>query len=275
MKAFQEKILSHDQKSLYAFQRNAANYDFSWHIHAEYEIVYILEGFGVRYIGNSVEQYNAPEIVFIPPDVPHTWCSAADSHTNVAYVVQFEENCLGRKWYELPEFNSLKPLLTSSTSVIVKNCTTLLNSFQKVCQTQNLPRVSAFIELLDQINKANKRPLGSLHILESNLLNSRIDKILAWIHQHYTKEFTLEKLADDMSMSSYQLRTLFKKHIHKSVIQYTKELRVFEACKLMRNVDYSISHISALCGFNNLSYFNRTFRHITGMTPREYRQSFV
>ena len=275
MKAFQEKILSHDQKSLYAFQRNAANYDFSWHIHAEYEIVYILEGFGVRYIGNSVEQYSAPEIVFISPDVPHTWCSAADSHTNVAYVVQFKENCLGKKWYELPEFNSLKPLLAPSTSVIVKDCATLRDSFQKVCQTQELSQVSAFIELLDHINKANKRPLGSLHTLESSLLNSRIDKILAWIHQHYTKEFTLEQLANDMSMSSYQLRALFKKHIHKSVIQYTKELRVFEACKLMRNVDYSISHISELCGFNNLSYFNRTFRHITGMTPREYRQSFV
>ena len=33
-----------------------------------------------------------------------------------------------------------------------------------------------------------------------------------------------------------------------------------------------ISEIASLCGFNSISYFNRTFLKITGMTPSAYRK---
>ena len=66
----------------------------------------------------------------------------------------------------------------------------------------------------------------------------------------------------------------FKIAMNKSVLQYANELRVFEACKLMQNQQYTISYLSSLAGFNNLSYFNRTFLKVTGMTPRQYRKVF-
>ena len=47
------------------------------------------------------------------------------------------------------------------------------------------------------------------------------------------------------------------------------------ACYLLTNTKDSILSIAIQCGFTTLSSFNRTFRMVKGMTPREYRQALI
>ena len=136
---------------------------------------------------------------------------------------------------------------------------------KKTVSSQSLKRVAAFIELLDYVNRADYRTLGSYNV-DEEIDNPQLEKIITWINENFTEEFTVTELADRMSMSPYQLRSTFKKHTKKSILQYTNELRVFEACRLMQNDQYTISYLSALAGFNNLSYFNRMFLKVTGQT---------
>lgn len=274
MKPHHEKVIFKEGSSFLSFRRPLIEYEFNWHIHPEYEIVYILKGYGTRYVGNSVEEYQAPELVFIPPGIPHSWQSAKDSRDNDAYVVHFQRECFGENWYMQNEFKSLLRIMNSKSALLLEGSPISENLFDKTIQTSGLKKISAFIELLDLILKSNKKPLGQPGTSEMGKNNPRLERILNWINEHFREDFTVNSLADKMSMSLYQLRSAFKRSMNKSILQYTNELRVFEACKLMQNQQYTISYLSSLAGFNNLSYFNRTFLRVTGMTPREYRKVF-
>ena len=274
MKPHHEKVIFKEGSSFLSFRRPLIEYEFNWHIHPEYEIVYILKGYGTRYVGNSVEEYQAPELVFIPPGIPHSWQSAKDSRDNDAYVVHFQRECFGENWYMQNEFKSLLRIMNSKSALLLEGSPISENLFDKTIQTSGLKKISAFIELLDLILKSNKKPLGQPGTSEMGKNNPRLERILNWINEHFREDFTVNSLADRMSMSLYQLRSAFKRSMNKSILQYTNELRVFEACKLMQNQQYTISYLSSLAGFNNLSYFNRTFLRVTGMTPREYRKVF-
>lgn len=274
MKPYHEKVIFKEGSSFLSFRRPQIEYEFNWHIHPEFEIVYILKGWGTRYVGNSVEEYSAPELVFIPPGIPHSWQSSQSSKENDAYVVHFQRECFGENWFGQNEFKSLFKILNSKAALFIPGSVESEELFEKTINTSGLKKISAFIELLDLILKSDSKPLGELGTSEMDKTNPRLEKILNWINENFRNDFTVNSLADQMSMSLYQLRSAFKLSMNKSILQYTNELRVFEACKLMQNRQYTISYLSSLAGFNNLSYFNRTFLKVTGMTPREYRKVF-
>lgn len=54
-------------------------------------------------------------------------------------------------------------------------------------------------------------------------------------------------------------------------IQYLISIRLKEAQNLLSNSDFSISQISAMCGFSSLSYFGQSFKRATGLSAGEYR----
>ena len=274
MKPHHEKVIFKEGSSFLSFRRPQIQYEFNWHIHPEFEIVYILKGHGTRYVGNSVEEYSAPELVFIPPGIPHSWQSSPDSMDNDAHVIHFRRECFGETWYSQNEFKALSRILNSKSALFIDSSPGSEKIFDRTIQTSGLKKVSAFIELLDLILSSKSKPLGEFGTSEMEKVNPRLEKILSWINENFREEFTVKSLAEKMSMSLYQLRLAFKRSMNKSVLQYTNELRVFEACKLMQNQQYTISYLSSLAGFNNLSYFNRTFLKVTGMTPREYRKVF-
>ena len=53
---------------------------------------------------------------------------------------------------------------------------------------------------------------------------------------------------------------------------YLSRLRLEKACHMLKDTALPIMEISLLCGFDNLSYFNRLFREKKGVTPSEYRR---
>ena len=68
---------------------------------------------------------------------------------------------------------------------------------------------------------------------------------------------------------------LFRRHTRLTVGEYVAELRIGQACALLINTDLPIKHIADEVGYHNLANFNRQFRAVKQMTPREFRRSFV
>ena len=57
-------------------------------------------------------------------------------------------------------------------------------------------------------------------------------------------------------------------------IQYTKQLRIQKAVELLESTDQKVADIGALCGFQEMSYFAKSFREIKGCTPSIYRKQY-
>lgn len=60
-------------------------------------------------------------------------------------------------------------------------------------------------------------------------------------------------------------------HTGQSPKAYLSELRIRQACTLMKKSDISITAIAASVGFENSLYFSKVFKKIKGITPTEYR----
>jgi transcriptional regulator GlxA family with amidase domain len=83
--------------------------------------------------------------------------------------------------------------------------------------------------------------------------------------------FRLPELAVEVSMSASALSHFFKKRIRRNLVDYINDIRMGYATKMLFETTNSIAEIAFLCGFNNVSNFNRIFKKQKGQTPNEYR----
>ena len=61
----------------------------------------------------------------------------------------------------------------------------------------------------------------------------------------------------------------------KTPIEYLKDYRVERAARKLLGSDMPITQIAYTCGFNDLSYFIKTFKKIKGCTPKNYRKRLI
>jgi AraC-like DNA-binding protein len=135
-----------------------------------------------------------------------------------------------------------------------------------------------FISLLYDLATYQQQRLltGSSFDSESVVRESksrRIARICSYINENYNRQISLSELAKKVAISSSTLSHFFKKHTRRNLIDYINDIRIGHATKMLLDTTYSVGEISCACGFNNLSYFNRTFKRAKGITPGEYRES--
>jgi len=94
----------------------------------------------------------------------------------------------------------------------------------------------------------------------------------AYIHEHYMEEINLELLCRQAMMSKTYFYILFKHFIGKTLNEYITELRVQKSTELLLNSDLSVTDVCFGVGFNNLTYFSRVFKKMTGIPPSHYKK---
>lgn len=103
----------------------------------------------------------------------------------------------------------------------------------------------------------------------------RIKVMLQYIQDHYNEGLTLAKIAESAAVSENECLRCFRNMIGCTPIQYVKQVRIQKAAELLATTDRKISDIGAECGFQEMSYFAKTFRGIKGYTPGEFRKYSV
>lgn len=98
-----------------------------------------------------------------------------------------------------------------------------------------------------------------------------IKKALSYINASIEKNFSLEEVADFVGVSHCYLSREFHKYTGYTFVAYVNRERCKRAQQLLMNENLSISEISEMCGFDNRSYFAKSFKKYIGMLPNEYR----
>lgn len=93
-----------------------------------------------------------------------------------------------------------------------------------------------------------------------------------YILKHLGRDFTLSEVAWQVGKGEEHLARVFKRETGKSVFDYVREARVERAKTHLLDPAETLTVIAERCGFNSLSFFSRTFRQLTGMTPSGYRK---
>src|SRR3546814_7202238 len=103
---------------------------------------------------------------------------------------------------------------------------------------------------------------------------ARIERILCFVHERYRETIRVADLAELARFSVSSFHRLFRRHTRMTLTEYVAWLRVGQACSMLINSDRAVSFIAGEVGYNNLANFNRQFREVKGVTPRDFRRSF-
>ena len=101
-----------------------------------------------------------------------------------------------------------------------------------------------------------------------NPANEHVKKAMVYLRQNLSAPISLDDLAKAVGISKYHLSREFKRHTGKTVVETLNRMRCTEARRLIEN-GASVSAAAASCGFDNLSYFTRTYKKYLGTLPSE------
>lgn len=100
-----------------------------------------------------------------------------------------------------------------------------------------------------------------------------IYEIQNFICGHYCENISLNMLADQFFIHPNYLSRLFKEKTGKNFAEYLTEVRMNRVLELLKNSDYKMLEICQMVGYDNPRSFSKAFKHYTGLTPSEYRES--
>jgi transcriptional regulator GlxA family with amidase domain len=101
-----------------------------------------------------------------------------------------------------------------------------------------------------------------------------IQRVQAHIEQDYGDSLDPTSLAGEAAMSPRTLARRFRNATGESLHEYLRNTRVEAAMRRLAATEESIGEITERCGYADVRSFRRTFRELTGLSPREYRGRF-
>jgi len=282
MQAKFERVDAGHDASFTARYTSGPGWPFTWHFHPEYELTLITRGSGQRYVGDGIAEFREEDLVLLGPNLPHTWYSRPPVRNppHEAVVIQFLPSCFGERFFEAPELRHVGALLRRASQGLHFSGSAAGAAVARIAampQLSPLARLTELLTVLDLLaRQRGARTLSSTHFAPSLRRDEqrRIERVLRYINESYTGEIRIAEAAAIAHLSESAFSRFFHRSSGKTFTRYLNELRVGRACELLAQTDRNITVIALDCGFNNLSNFNRKFRQLRGVPPREYRGRF-
>ena len=281
MELLYKKDTNEPVRSFYVKRVREPVLDINWHFHEEYELINILQGNGIRLVGDNLSNFHAGELVLVGPNIPHLWRTTKNVSSVDRIIIKFEEFPGGINLFSLPEFERIKSLLEKSVNGISFGSQARSEVQQHIIELSNADGIQKWIcllNILDILSGSTDIELLSspyMKISPYYLEENRLSKVISYISENYDKDLVLEDIADIASMTIQSFCRFFKKRTNKTFIQFLNEYRIGKACVLLIENKISVTEICYELGFNSTTNFNRVFKKMYACTPMEYRKKFT
>ncbi len=262
------------------FLRNENIKSHVWHYHPEIELIFVCGGSGKRQIGSNISYFSDGDLVLMGSNLPH--CGMTNENTNNDYemVIQFKPDFLGEHFFGLPEMQRISALLEKSKAGIVFSENIKKEIGEKLVdmhESSSWEKLVKFLEILDALASTSDYRIlnaGKYYLQTQVEDNERINLIFNYVKDHFKEQITLEQVADLANMRVPSFCRYFKKITNKTFTQFVNEYRITHSLKLLAEQPLSITEVCFESGFNNFSYFNKTFKEYTQKSPSQYRKEF-
>lgn len=289
MKATYQKILLSEGSSFLATRLILPRFHSEYHFHPEYELKYVIESKGKRFVGDTIENFQEGDLILLGPNIPHYWKNddihdRSDLMQSKAVVVLFTEDFLGKSFFSLQEMIPVMEMLKKSHSGLV--FPNAINSripemMENLIKAKGPSRIIQILEILAALSKLESRMLltevysSGVPFLDANSPSFvRLQKVHHYVIKNFHSPLQIEDVAQIANMTPHAFCKYFKKSTKKTFMTFLNELRVCHAKKLLIENRIPISQICIESGFNNISNFNRQFKTGTNQTPSDFRAMY-
>ena len=147
---------------------------------------------------------------------------------------------------------------------------TLLNLFQFHHEiTTSLPEYQLLTGALLLI--AKDCYLRSTTQSQSNSADSYINTVVQYVKENYAEKITIDSLSERFFVSKTKLSNDFKKQSGMTIGTFLMMTRINHA-KVLLKQGYRVERVAQLCGYPGTSFFIKTFKRVTQLTPLKYQQ---
>ena len=246
--------------------------------------MYCIKGKGTNFVGNSIRTIEEGELLLLGKNLPHTRQREREYYQQHAdekpesIVIQFREDFLGEKFFELKEFNHIRDLLRRSLRGLKFHGDTTGLAGSKLKLIKGGSGTYAILELLSLLDilahSAEFIYLNAPHYVSDahEKASQKINKVYHYTIDHFRESITLADVAALTNHSPAAFCRYFKTRTRKSYFQYLTEIRIAFACEQLMEGNLDIGEVCFASGFNNLSHFHKQFKRIVKITPREYQK---
>jgi AraC-like DNA-binding protein len=234
---------------------------FRSHIHKQIEFVYVFKLSQHINIDGKDYEIHEGEAAVVFPNVVHTYYRNEYRDADQVLVICSYE-LFGKAFPDLSEFSPENPIITE-----IDDTTKL--AFHEIADCADFSEKLAWsLLIMSRLMKKIK-----LNHIDRMPVEDLTQKIITYIGRNFREDITLDTLAHEFSVSKFYISRTFSKKIKINLPNYLSLIRVEYAAGLIRNTNDSITNICANSGFSSQSTFNRAFKRIYCMTPREYKEN--
>ena len=232
------------------------------HFHKELEIIYVRKGKAVAYADKNSYLLNAGDMFIAFPNQVHYYRTVSKGEF---MVLIFSPDIL----YDIsskiskskPDINCFTPLADENLKDIFDRIYSLDGEYKNIA-------ISGYLNVV----MSRILPRLRLKTVDADN-NSAFFSIIDFCTHNFKDDITLDIVAEELHLSKYYISRLINKKLKQNFNEYINNLRISEACNLLRETDKKIADISEDVGFGTVRSFNRAFNTIMGISPKEYRSN--
>ena len=259
-------------------QRIDARVEAKLHQHDAWELYYVIQGRGTRMAGDMLQPFSAGDVVLIPPLMHHYWeymPSSVDGDGCIHYLmVAFSHSFVVRCMEVFPELRNRLVGLTFPVDALkfgMESSRVIRGLLSRMNDMDELRRLCEMFRLLPVIFNSSDHILAGRPIrIERDV--RRMQQICTYVMAHYVRAISLDEIAAEVGMNRSAFCSYFKRCKGMTFSQFVTQYRLNTACELLKNSQKQVSEICFAVGFNDVPHFNRVFKELKGISPKEYRK---
>ena len=266
-----------DPFSIYHIANAKRSFQIPIHWHDEFEIIYVKSGFltvsisGENYIGKPGDAF------VVSPGNLHFMGSQTG---NVDYFTfLFPLKYISFRTDDILDDRLLEPLNSGHLIIspeiedtVKEQCEQLVEIYgakKEESQSKITAQIKTKIILLQFILELWKK--GFIVENDTSGKNTVEKEMVSYIQQNFTGKILLKEFGEQFHLSEKYISRYFKEHFHITISQYVTYLRLEHAKQLLQDTDIPVTEVAMQSGYQNVSYFIRSFKKTYGMSPLKYR----
>ncbi len=268
-----------DPFSTYHIENAGRSFQIPVHWHDEFEIIYVRSGFltvsisGESYIGKTGDAF------VVSPGNLHLM--GAQTGTVDYYTFLFPLKYISFRTDDMLDEKLLEPLNSGHLMI----CPRVKDTAKELCEqlieiymakkdeseSKIATQVRTKIILLQFILEMWKK--GFVIENDTSGRNTVEKEMVSYIQQNFTGKISLREFGEQFHLSEKYISRYFKEHFHITLSQYVTYLRLEHAKQLLQDTDIPVTDVAMQSGYQNVSYFIRSFQKAYAVSPLKYRKN--
>ena len=267
-----------DPFSIYHIANAKRSFQIPIHWHDEFEIIYVRSGFltvsisGESYIGKTGDAF------VVSPGNLHLMGS--QSGTVDYYTFLFPLKYISFRTDDMLDEKLLEPLNSGHLMICPRVKDTAKELCEQLIEIYEAKKDESESKITTQVRTKIILLQFILEMWEKGFViendksgrNTIEKEMISYIQQNFMEKISLKEFSEQFHLSEKYISRYFKEHFHITLSQYITHLRLEHAKQLLQDTDIPVTEIAMQSGYQNVSYFIRSFKKTYGVSPLKYRK---